>query len=403
MALRVVSRVLRNNYRRLDNNFLQKNYLLCRKIDTVQKVNHVNYWKSNGDSNYFNKKTFKRVSCFTGVTSLICISYYRYIHNNTFGLHDVVAAKESGLPNYKISRSIKNNDHPLDVKLTLFQYQTCPFCCKVRAMLDYRGYSYDVVEVNSIWRTQIKWSKYKKVPILVCEGIGEDNYLQINDSSVVISLFESHLWDSSQSIEKLNTYFPALESKDQRGKTVFDFPNKYFIMFHEGARYGNEKFLKNERKWRKWVDDTLVHTLSPNVYRTPSEALQAFKYFEQVGDWRNNFSRLECFFIVYIGATAMYFVSKILKKKHKLHDDVRFSLYEACREWNNALEKRPFMGGEVPNLADLSAYGVLSSIEGCIAFQELLENTKIGKWYYRTKDAVVNHKGAGLQKQYREG
>ena len=56
-----------------------------------------------------------------------------------------------------------------NMKITLFQYQTCPFCCKARAFLDYFGLSYDVVEVNSVMRTQVKWSKYKKVPIVVVE------------------------------------------------------------------------------------------------------------------------------------------------------------------------------------------------------------------------------------------
>ena len=50
------------------------------------------------------------------------------------------------------------------LKFTLYQYQTCPFCCKTRVFLDYYGISYDVVEVNSVKRTEIKWSKYKKVP-----------------------------------------------------------------------------------------------------------------------------------------------------------------------------------------------------------------------------------------------
>lgn len=30
------------------------------------------------------------------------------------------------------------------------------------------------------------------------------------------------------------------------------------------------------------MDDVLVHVLSPNVYRTPSEALQAFHWFSKV-------------------------------------------------------------------------------------------------------------------------
>jgi microsomal prostaglandin-E synthase 2 len=44
-------------------------------------------------------------------------------------------------------------------------------------MLNYNGISHDVVEVNSITRTQIKWSKYKKVPIIVIEGVGEEGFL----------------------------------------------------------------------------------------------------------------------------------------------------------------------------------------------------------------------------------
>jgi glutaredoxin len=63
------------------------------------------------------------------------------------------------------------------LKLTLYQFQTCPFCCKLRSVLDYYGFSYDVIEVNSVTKKQIKWSDYKKVPILVCEGIGQDGYL----------------------------------------------------------------------------------------------------------------------------------------------------------------------------------------------------------------------------------
>jgi glutaredoxin len=59
------------------------------------------------------------------------------------------------------------------LKLTLFQYATCPFCCKVRAVLDYYGFSYNIVEVNPVLRQQIKWSEYKKVPILLAhvEGV----------------------------------------------------------------------------------------------------------------------------------------------------------------------------------------------------------------------------------------
>ena len=72
---------------------------------------------------------------------------------------------------------IESTTDDTGLKLTLYQYQTCPFCCKVRAFLDYYGFAYNVVEVNSVTRKQTKWSDYKKVPILVCEAVGKDGFL----------------------------------------------------------------------------------------------------------------------------------------------------------------------------------------------------------------------------------
>lgn len=91
----------------------------------------------------------------------------------------------------------------------------------------------------------------------------------------------------------------------------------------------------------------------------------------------------------------MWIVGKNLKKRHQLKEDVRESLYDSCRKWMKHVEKKNtlFVGGQLPNLADLAVYGVLSSIEGCTAFKDLLTHTNIGKWYYPMKEAVKNHKG----------
>ena len=74
-------------------------------------------------------------------------------------------------------------------------------------------------------------------------------------------------------------------------------------------------FFREERKWRDWVDKELVHMLSPNVYRSPREALQAFRYFSEVGEWEQNFSTFERYMVIYVGATVMYFMGKYLKYK----------------------------------------------------------------------------------------
>lgn len=90
--------------------------------------------------------------------------------------------------------------------------------------------------------------------------------------------------------------------------------------------------------------------------------------------------------MVYVGAAAMWAISKRLKKRHNLSDDVRWHMYNACDEWTQMLatKKVKFHGGKVPDLADVSVFGVLSSMEGCQAFKDCLKNTQIG-WFDKRK------------------
>ena len=54
------------------------------------------------------------------------------------------------------------------------------------------------------------------------------------------------------------------------------------------------------------------------------------------------------------------------------------------------------MGGETPNLADLSVFGVLCAIEGCEAFNDLRANTDIGPWFDSMKEVAKNKQGQVL-------
>lgn len=79
-----------------------------------------------------------------------------------------------------------------------------------------------------------------------------------------------------------------------------------------------------------------------------------------------------------------------------MKDDVRESLYDECNKWARAVKLKGtrFMGGNQPNLADLAVYGILTSIEGCNAFQDLLTHSKIKDWYLSMKEEVQRHGGA---------
>ena len=60
-------------------------------------------------------------------------------------------------------------------------------------------------------------------------------------------------------------------------------------------------------------------SFSPNVYRTPSEALAAFRWFDETGDWANHFATWERYLVIYVGAAAMWLIGKRLKVNFYSH------------------------------------------------------------------------------------
>ncbi|CAD6194281.1 unnamed protein product [Caenorhabditis auriculariae] len=285
------------------------------------------------------------------------------------------------------SRKIINHLDKNNLQMRLYQYETCPFCCKVRAFLDYYGFSYDVVEVNPVTRSQIKFStQYKKVPILMCKDHA------MTESSLIVSQLASYLHRPERSFDEICDMYPAVESSDDKGKKIITHPNKYFVMMEKMGSSTEMAQTKEEREWREWVDTWFIHLISPNVYRTWDESLETFKWFEQIGDWHRTFPAWERVLAVYIGALAMFALSKRLKKRHGI-DDERQAMNDACEKWVEALGSRPFMGGTQPNLADLALFGAMNSFHGCRTFEEIVSGGRIAEWWKRMKSAVENHEG----------
>ncbi|XP_015281955.1 PREDICTED: prostaglandin E synthase 2 isoform X2 [Gekko japonicus] len=307
----------------------------------------------------------------------------------TLGLSQTLRRRVQGREQLAEEEQQQQQQEEEAAELTLYQYKTCPFCSKVRAFLDYHGLPYEIVEVNPVMRKEIKFSSYRKVPILL---VNVGSALQLNDSSVIISALKTHLI-SRKNLDEIVSYYPSMKALNERGKEVTEYGNKYWLMLDEQETmrlYPIKAARTEEMKWRKWVDDWLVHLISPNVYRTPSEALASFDYIVREG----KFGTLEGFFAKYVGAAAMFFISKRLKSRHHLQDNVREDLYKAADDWVKAIGKhRMFMGGTQPNLADLAVYGVLRVMEGLEAFDDMMTHTKIQPWY-RHMEAAIGHAGA---------
>ncbi|KAF2359011.1 Glutaredoxin [Trinorchestia longiramus] len=345
----------------------------------LPELTHRAYFHPASKTDKPKKSFFKRLSFEVKLAAgfgLAIISYYLYDEYQKRPQKQKIAIERRGESHFlkdkpqetRIAKSIVNPKDNSGLKLTLYQYQTCPFCCKVRAFLDYHGFSYDVVEVNSVTRAQTRWTEYKKVPFLLVEipaaEYGESTILQLKDSTVIISILASVLRNPKDSLLTIIEGYPSFYNEDNK----LEFSNRYRIMY--GENYAevlkNPKESATELQWRQWV-----------------------------GNWEELFSTWERLLVVYVGAAAMYFIGKRLKKRHKLEEEPRVSLYKEAKQWMKLIKSSggKFAGGNAPNLADISMYGMLTAIEGCDAFADLKANTNINVWYSDMKDRVLRREG----------
>jgi microsomal prostaglandin-E synthase 2 len=294
-------------------------------------------------------KTFTSKGLFTTLTlATTTAAAFYYLQQPKF----VRAEEKHSFDEHKDDFRYEVKDNPLfetlrgktkqDLDITLYQYQVCPFCCKVRAYLDFHKIPYKIVEVDPVFKKELADSDYKKVPQTIINGI------RVNDSTLIISTLDQIL----------------------------------------NPQVKDPIHAANEKYWRKWVDHKFVHTIPPNIYRTQSEAIAAFEYISDM----NQFGFLQKQAAKYLGSSVMYVVSKRLKTKYHIEDE-REAIYSCGREWMKALGSKPFHGGNKPDLADLATYGVLTSIEGLQTFEDLFEHADMADWYYRMKSLVGSSTG----------
>ena len=67
----------------------------------------------------------------------------------------------------------------------------------------------------------------------------------------------------------------------------------------------------------------------------------------------------------------------ILSYPHTHTGDLRQTLYKDVDSFVDALRGHDFLGGSTPNLADLSAYGVLKAVQGTPTYNDVVVNTKV--------------------------
>jgi len=210
-----------------------------------------------------------------------------------------------------------------------------------------------VIEVNPMSKEEIKFSEYKKVPIVVLDG-GE----QFNDSSEIIAKLGERMAASGQT---------------QRYRTT---------AIGEGVGPGGADAEKL-KELSTWAGEDLVRALTCSIYRTPGESMQAMQYIIS----HEEFSWVQKMFNQYAGASIMYLVSKRMKGKYGIEDE-RQSVYQACSIWIAEIGDKKFLGGEEPCRVDLEVFGYLRAVQDMDTFADALKNTRLGPWYRAMQEAV---------------
>lgn len=191
--------------------------------------------------------------------------------------------------------------------ITLYQFQSCPFCCKVRALLNFIKKPYKVVEVTPFGMKELDFTDHKKVPVLK------------DDDKVIVE-----------------------------SAAIIDYVNEH---------YAKLPITENDKEWTDWVDNKLVHYLPPLIHPNFKTSLRNFNTIIQPGQ----FGWFKGKLVRFAGAIAMPKVARKMKQKHNIVD-VETEYLDAIEHWvNNGLKDQAFYGGREPSFVDCSVFGVLRS------------------------------------------
>ena len=213
---------------------------------------------------------------------------------------------------------------------------SCPFCWKVRGLIDYLKMDVELIPVNGL---KIKKSvafagDWGKVPVFTDEN-GDFH----TDST------------------------PIMKFLDQN---------------YNSGKLQKSKNTERNDKWLEWADTKMSKATVPILYGTLGSAFKTTTRISKIEKFGFLSKRLYAWagFPVMWGIIAKKRVKKDGRTPKKLWHDL-------LTEFTEEHGEEPFFGGKSPNLVDFSVYGYMRSISPFPQFS-LLEDHKAGiAWYNR--------------------
>ena len=227
-------------------------------------------------------------------------------------------------------------------KATLHMLYTCPFCWKVRGLIEHLDMDVEFVGVNGM---KIKKSvafagDWGKVPVYT----------------------------------------------DEQGQHVV---NSTPILRHIDTTYNNGKMAAQGDKerqdtWLEWTDAKMSKATVPILYGTLGSALKTTTRISKLETFGFISKRLYAWagFPIMWGIIAKKRVKKDGRKPKQLWHDL-------LTEFTTAHDGQPFFGGASPDLVDFSAFGYMRSISPFPQFNLLTDHESGMAWYKRMEATLA--------------
>ncbi len=220
---------------------------------------------------------------------------------------------------------------------TLYQFELCPFCHKVRAALDVKGIPYRTVEVNPMTKKELPEldaNVKRKVPVLAID--------------------DTLLSDSTEILKYLDSKPSPMPEGPARDKAEMI---------------------------EAWVDDDLAQVLPAAIYGTWRDAARAARVVART----SNFGFFHNAMVRGGGSVIMNRVAKkILARRGGGNPDQM--LATEMDKFEGWLGEQAFVCGDEVSVGDLAAQGCLTCIRDFPAFTTIMERPRVAAWYQRVQD-----------------
>ena len=222
---------------------------------------------------------------------------------------------------------------PSTMAARLHLLQTCPFCWKVRTMVDHLSLDVEMVQINPL-RTKKDLAfagDWGKVPVWT----EEDGSVVVDSTPIMLHL------DRTRNEGRLH------DPSDQR-----------------------------QQEWLEWVDSHLSKATVPLLYGSLGAALKTTVRVSRMERFGFFSRRL----YAWAGFPVMW--GFIARRRVKRDGRTPKALWhDLLTEFTGAFDGAPYFGGETPNLVDLAAYGYMRSTADYPQFQQLRDHTEGMAWF----------------------